>query len=208
MKSQSAHVDTFARDHLPPHVLWPQFFFTQTKLKYPERLNCVVQFLDRWVELGHGDEPCIFSPTVSYSYSELQLLVNRIANILVGKLGLVTGGRVLLRSANNPMMVATYLAVLKAGGIVVATMPLLRAKEVAYAIEKAEVAVALCDGRLAHEMEKAKAAAPDLKRIVYWGTGDPGSVETLIADASPDFSPVETASDDVCMIAFTSGTTG
>src|SRR3954471_4896452 len=208
MKTQSAHVDTFARDHLPPHDLWPQFIFTRSELQYPERLNCVVQFLDRWVELGHGDEPCIFSPTVSYSYSELQLLVNRIANILVGKLGLVTGGRVLLRSANNPMMVATYLAVLKAGGIVVATMPLLRAKEVAYAIQKAEAALALCDGRLADEMEKAKSIAPSLKRVIYWGTGDPGSVETLIADASPDFSAVDTASDDVCLIAFTSGTTG
>src|SRR5436190_16686728 len=195
MKTQSAHVDTFARDHLPPHGLWPQFIFTRSELQYPERLNCVVQFLDRWVELSHGDEPCIFSPTVSYSYSELQLLVNRIANILVGKLGLVTGGRVLLRSANNPMMVATYLAVLKAGGIVVATMPLLRAKEVAYPIEKAEVAVALCDGRLADEMEKARSIAPILNSVVYWGTGDPGSLETLIADESPELSSIDTASD-------------
>src|SRR5215213_2919572 len=208
MMTQSAHVDTFARDHLPPRDLWPQFIFTRSELQYPERLNCVVQFLDRWVELGHGDEPCIFSPDISYSYSELQRLVNRIANVLVGKLGLITGGRVLLRSANNPMMVATYLAVLKAGGIVVATMPLLRAKEVAYAIQKAEAALALCDGRLADEMEKAKSIAPSLKRVVYWGTGEPGSLETLIPDASPDFAAVDTASDDVCLIAFTSGTTG
>src|SRR5437762_6468277 len=208
MKTHSAHLDTFARDHLPPHDLWPQFIFTRSELQYPERLNCVVQFLDRWVEPGYGDEPCIVSPNISYSYSELQHLVNRIANVLVGKLGLVTGGRVLLRSANNPMMVATYLAVLKAGGIVVATMPLLRAREVAYAIQKAEVALALCDGRLADEMEKARSIAPTLKRVVYWGTGDPGSLETLIADASPEFSPCDTASDDVCLIAFTSGTTG
>ena len=96
--------------------------------------------------------------------------MNRIANVLVGQLGLETGGRVLLRSANNPMMVATYLAVLKAGGIVVATMPLLRAKELAYPIQKAEIALALCDGKLADEMEKAKVAAPELKRIVYWGS--------------------------------------
>src|SRR5205085_10616371 len=87
-------------------------------------------------------------------------------------------------------------------------MPLLRAREVAYAIQKAEVALALCDGRLADEMEKARSIAPSLKRVVYWGTGDPGSLETLIADASPDFSPVDTASDDICLIAFTSGTTG
>ena len=111
---------------------------------------------------------------MNYTYRELQQLVNRIANVLVGKLGLVTGGRVLLRSANNPMMVATYLAVLKAGGIVVATMPLLRAKELAYPIQKAKIALALCDGKLADEMEKAKAAAPELKRMVYWGSGQPG----------------------------------
>src|SRR3954469_7823674 len=129
MKPQSAHLDTSARDILLPHNLCRQFTFKRSELQYPERINCVVQFLDRWVELGHGDEPCIFSPTVSYSYSELQLLVNRIANILVGKLGLVTGGRVLLRSANNPMMVATYLAVLKAGGIVLRPMPLWRPRK-------------------------------------------------------------------------------
>src|SRR5947209_9268556 len=208
MKTQSAHVDTFARDHLPPHDLWPQFIFTRSELQYPQRLNCVVQFLDRWVELGHGDGPCIFSPTISYSYSELQRLVNRIANVLVGKLGLVTGGRVLLRSANNPMMVATYLAVLKAGGIVVATMPLLRAKELAYPIQKAKIGLALCDGKLADEMEKAKSIAPNLKRVVYWGTGEPDSLEALLADASPLFAAVDTAADDVCLIAFTSGTTG
>jgi len=205
---QTAHVDTFARDHLPPTELWPDLIFTRTELHYPERLNCVVQFLDRWVDLGRGDDPCIFSPEINYSYAELQQLVNRIANVLVGHLGLVAGGRVLLRSANNPMMVATYLAVLKAGGIVVATMPLLRSKELAYPIDKAQVGLALCDGSLADELEKAKSMAPCLKRVVYWGTGEPDSLEALTSHASPEFSAVDTAADDVCLIAFTSGTTG
>ena len=184
-KAHSAHVDTFARDHLPPRELWPEFIFTRPESQYPERLNCVSHFLDRWVEEGHGDAPCILTPDVTYTYHELQQLVNRIANVLVGKLGLVTGGRVLLRSANNPMMVATYLAVLKAGGVVVATMPLLRAKELAYPIQKAEVALALCDGKLADEIEKAKSIAPSLKRIVYWGTGQPGSLEALTMASFP-----------------------
>src|SRR5580693_9934141 len=140
----SAAADSFARDHLPPPDQWPEFIFTRPELQYPDRLNCVVNFLDRWVDEGRGDEPCILSPEVSYSYRELQQLVNRIANVLVGELGLVTGGRVLLRSANNPMMVATYLAILKAGGIVVATMPMLRAKELAYPIQKAKIELALC----------------------------------------------------------------
>jgi len=204
----SAHVDSFARDHLPPPDQMPDFIFSRPELQYPPRLNCVSSFLDRWVAEGRGDAPCILSPEASYSYRELQQLVNRIANVLVGKLGLVTGGRVLLRSANNPMMVATYLAVLKAGGIVVATMPLLRAKELCYPIGKARIALALCDGKLAEDMEKAKTVSPELKRIVYWGTGRADSLEALIADASPEFAAVDTASDDVCLIAFTSGTTG
>src|SRR3569833_2950725 len=204
----TAHVDTFARQHLPPRELWPEFRFTRPELHYPPRLNCVSYFLDRWVEEGHGDAPCVISPAVSYSYRELQALVNRIANVLVGKLGLVTGGRVLLRSATSPMKVATYLAVIKAGGICVATMPLLRAKELSYPIQKAEITFALCDGKLSDEMEKAKLAAPGLKHVVYWGNGAADSLEALIADASPEFRAVDTASDDVCLIAFTSGTTG
>jgi 2-aminobenzoate-CoA ligase len=207
-QTYTAYVDTFARDNLPPREQWPEFIFSRHELQYPPRLNCVANFLDRWVEQGGGDAPCIFSPGVDYTYRELQQLVNRIANVLVGELGLVTGGRVLLRSANNPMMVATYLAVLKAGGIVVATMPLLRAKELAYPIQKAEIALALCDGKLNDEMEKAKAVAPELKRIVYWGLDQPDALEALIAGASPEFKTVDTASDDICLIAFTSGTTG
>jgi 2-aminobenzoate-CoA ligase len=207
-QAYTAHVDTFARDNLPPHDQWPEFLFTRPEYQYPARLNCVVPFLDRWVEEGHGDAPCMFGLTESYTYRELQQLVNRICNVLVGKLGLVTGGRVLLRSANNPMMVATYLAVLKAGGVCVATMPLLRAKELAYPIQKARIPLALCDGKLSDEMEKAKVAAPELQRIVYWGSNESGSLESMIAEASPEFTAVDTASDDVCLIAFTSGTTG
>jgi 2-aminobenzoate-CoA ligase len=204
----TAHVDTFARDNLPPRELWPEFMFTRPELQYPQQLNCVTHFLDRWVEEGRGDAPCIISPEASYSYRELLELVNRIANVLVDKLGLVSGGRVLLRAANNPMMVATYLAVIKAGGIVVATMPLLRAKELAYPIQKAKISLALCDGKLADEMDKAKALAPALQRVVCWGTGEADSLEALLADASADFKAVDTATDDLCLIAFTSGTTG
>lgn len=207
-RAGTAHVDPFAQAHLPPRDLWPEFIFTRPELQYPARLNCVSYFLDRWVEQGHGDAPCAISPSVSYSYKELQQLVNRIANVLVGKLGLVTGGRVLLRSANNPMMVAAYLAIIKAGGIVVATMPLLRAKELSYPIQKAEISLALCDGKLTDEMEKARLAAPGLKHVIYWGTGAADALEQLVADASPDFKAVDTAADDICLIAFTSGTTG
>jgi 2-aminobenzoate-CoA ligase len=206
--SYTAHVDTFARDNLPPRDQWPIFLFARPELQYPERLNCVTHFLDRWIEEGRGDAPCLIGPMETLTYKQLHERVNRIANVLVEKLGLVPGGRVLLRSANNPMLVAAYLAVLKAGGVAVATMPLLRAREIAYPLTKARVSIALCDHRLSEEMEKARPLAPELKHVVYWGGGGPGGLEPLIAAASPEFEAVETAADDVCLIAFTSGTTG
>jgi 2-aminobenzoate-CoA ligase len=206
--AKTAHVDTFARDNLPPAGLLPDLIFTRPEYQYPERLNCVGSFLDRWIAEGRGDAPCIFTAERSYSYRDLYSLVNRIANVLVHKLGLVPGGRVLLRSANNPMMVASYLAVMKAGGIAVATMPLLRAKEISYPIKKAKISLALCDHGLIDEMEKAKAVSPELTRVLYWGTKGADSLDSMIAEASPDFTAVDTAADDVCLIAFTSGTTG
>ncbi len=206
--ADTAHVDTFARDNLPPEDQWPAFLFTRPEFQYPERLNCAAAFLDRWVDEGRGDEPCLISPAETLTYRALQERVNRICNVLVHKLGFVPGNRVLLRSANNPMMVAAYLAVLKAGGVVVATMPLLRAKEIAYPLKKAKITIALCDHRLAEEMERARTMAPDLQHVVYWGSGKPDGLEALIAEASPDFTAVDTAADDVCLIGFTSGTTG
>src|SRR3954468_3663212 len=206
--SDTAHVDTFARDNLPPRERWPAFLFTRPELQYPERLNCCARFLDRWIEEGRGDAPCLIGPSETLTYAELHERVNRLANVLVEELGLVPGGRVLLRGFNEPMMVAAYLAVMKAGGIVVATMPLLRAREIAYPLNKARIALALCDRRLSEEMEKARPLAPELKRVVYWGDGRPDGLEALMAEASPTFRTVETAADDVCLIAFTSGTTG
>jgi 2-aminobenzoate-CoA ligase len=205
----SAHVDTFARDNLPPAAQWPEFRFELPELKYPDRLNCVSELLDRWVASGDGARPCLIAPGETQTYSELAGRVNRIANVLTRDLGLVPGNRVLLRGPNSPMMVAAYLAVIKAGGVVVATMPLLRAKEIAYPIGKARIALALCDHRLAEEMEKARAAAPGLTRVVYWGSGKADALEALVAKPGYEgFTACDTASDDVCLIAFTSGTTG
>jgi 2-aminobenzoate-CoA ligase len=205
----SAHLDTFARDNLPPRADWPDFVFGLPELEYPERMNCVTELLDRWIASGHGDRPCLISPAETLTYSQLAERVNRIANALVRDLGLVAGHRVLLRGPNSPMMVAAYLAVIKAGGVVVATMPLLRAKEIAYPIGKAKIRLALCDHRLADEMEKARPLAPDLRRVVYWGGGAADALEALMGKPGYDrFAACDTASDDVCLIGFTSGTTG
>ena len=182
----SAHLDSFARDNLPPRSEWPDFLFALPELDYPERMNCVVELLDRWIAAGDGDRPCLISPTETLSYAQLAERVNRIANALTRDLGLVAGHRVLLRGPNSPMMVAAYLAVIKAGGVVVATMPLLRAKEIAYPIAKAKIRLALCDHRLADEMEKARPLASDLDRVVYWGGGTPDALEALMAKPGYD----------------------
>jgi 2-aminobenzoate-CoA ligase len=204
---RSAHVDTFTRENLPPAELQPPFLFHLPELNYPERLNCAVEFVDRHVEAGHGNAPCLLSPTQSWTYGDLQERVNRIANVLVRDLGLVPGNRVLLRAPNTPMLVAAVFAVIKAGGVVVCTMPMLRAKELSYPITKARIGLALCDGALRDELEKAKAAAPAPLAVTCWGEG--GTLESLMVQPGYEhFEAVDTAQDDVCLIGFTSGTTG
>ena len=206
---RSAHIDTFARDHLPRPDLLPDFLFTLPDLRYPDRLNCVTAFVDAWRAAGHDDRDCLISPTERLSYAGLAERVNRIANVLARDLGVVPGNRVLLRGPNSPMMVAAYFAVIKAGAVVVATMPLLRAKEIAFPVGKAEIRLALCDVRLADEMEKARALAPMLEQVVYWGLDAGDSLEALMMKPGYEhFEACDTASDDVCLIAFTSGTTG
>ncbi len=206
---RSVHVDTFARDHLPASEQWPDFLFNVPEVHYPDRLNCVSAFVDDWITAGRGDRECLISPAETLSYADLADRVNRIANVLTRGLGVVPGNRVLLRGPNSPMMVAAYFAVIKAGGVVVATMPLLRAKEIAFPVTKAEIRLALCDVRLADEMEKTRPLAPGLERVVYWGSGGADSLETLMAAPGYErFEACDTASDDVCLIAFTSGTTG
>ena len=206
---RSAHVDTFARDHLPAREQWPEFLFTRPELNYPDRLNCVGAFVDDWVAAGEGGRVCLISPMQHWSYADLAERVNRIGNVLTRDLGVVPGNRVLLRGPNSPMMVTTYFAVIKAGAVVVATMPLLRGREIAFPLAKAEIRLALCDVRLADEMEKARPLAPVLERIVYWGSGAPDSLDAMTQkDSYERFAPCDTASDDVCLIAFTSGTTG
>ena len=205
----SAHVDSFARDHLPPSAEWPDLLFDLPELNYPERCNATVELLDRWLEAGRGARPCLISAVESLTYRQLAERVNRIANVLTRDLGMVPGNRVLLRGPNNPTMVAAYLAVIKAGGVAVGTMPLLRARELAYPITKAKIALALCDARLADGLEQTRSLAPDLARITYWGTGAPDALETLMNQPGYErFAACDTANDDVCLIAFTSGTTG
>ncbi len=205
----SAHVDTFARDHLPPRELWPVMDYGGLPdLAYPPRLNCAVELLDRMADAGHADRPAVVWDGGRWTYRELAEQSNRIAAVLRDDLGVVPGNRVLLRGFNSPMMVACWFGVLKAGAIVVATMPLLRGRELATVAEKAQIRLALTDHRLAAELDEARGLTPVLERTVAWGTGDEGSLDALMRGKAASFDAVDTAADDVALIAFTSGTTG
>jgi 2-aminobenzoate-CoA ligase len=208
MRETTAHRDTFARDNLPPPADWPQMTFTRPELQYPGRLNCGAELLDKLASGGHGGRPCIWFGRQMWTYADLLDKANRIARVLVEDLGLVPGNRVLLRSANNPMMVACWLAVFKAGGIAVGTMPLYRARELGYILTKAQVKFALCDARLADELKAAGAQAATLNQILYFNSDASDSLDALMARKSPGFANCDTALDDVALIAFTSGTTG
>jgi 2-aminobenzoate-CoA ligase len=207
--ANSAHIDTFAREHLPPPEQQPEFIFELPELQFPDPLNCATELLDRHITAGRGDRPCVSAPFgPSWSYADLQQAANRIAHVLVGHMGLVPGNRVLLRSANKPMLVACWFAVMKAGGIAVATMPMLRAKELVQIIEKGQVTHALCDHALRAELEAAQGQVPRLAQAVYFGDASPAGLEALMATQPAAFDNVDTAADDTCLLAFTSGTTG
>ena len=207
-RARSGLADTFARDRLPPADQWPELDLSHPAYRYPARLNCVAEFLDRWIETGRGERTAFVTPEGSWSYLRLFETVNRMARVLVEDLDLVPGNRVLLRAANTPMMVAAYLAVIKAGGIAVGTMPLLRASELRKILAKAEISHALCDLRLKDELESARAAVPCLRHVAFWQSEDADGLEARMAAKPPAFEAFESAADDICLIAFTSGTTG
>lgn len=209
---QSAHHDTFARDNLPPRDLWPDMDYGAVPdlAAYPAQINVAHDLLDLHVRAGFGDRPALHFDDDTWSYAALQARANQIAQVLVADLGVVPGNRVLLRAPNNPMLVAAWFGVLKAGGICVTTMPMLRSGELVPLIKKAQVSHALCDIALADELDAARAETPNLHTVVHFsadGRGDT-ALESAMA-AKPDiFDTVDTAADDVALIAFTSGTTG
>jgi 2-aminobenzoate-CoA ligase len=206
----TGYLDTFARDRLPPPDLLPEFLFEPLDLSYPPRMNAATYFLDRNVRAGRGDDRAILLPDGSaWSYAQLLEKANRIARVLTEDLGLQSGNRVLLRAPNTPMLAACWFAVLRAGGIVVTTMPLYRSAELRFIMEKARVQYALCDERLRQELGHA-CAAYDGVRIAHFGASRPSaqSLETLMESKSGDFDGVETAAQDIAIVAFTSGTTG
>jgi 2-aminobenzoate-CoA ligase len=206
MLRPSAHADSFARDNLPPIELWPILSFDLPALAYPDRLNCGKALLDdALAEVGPSGTALLYGDRV-WTYGQLAAAVDRIAHVLVDDLGVVPGARVLLRGANTPELFAAWLAVMKAGAIAVTTIPMLRTGELRQVVVKARIAVALCQEDLLEALAPLTLDTP-LARIVTYGR--PTAELEQMADGKPSsFAPVDTAQDDVCLIAFTSGTTG
>ncbi len=201
----SAHVDTFCRDNLPPRDSWPELLFDLADVQYPERLNCAVELVDGTLRAHGADRPCLRAPDGTvWSYADLSARARQVAGVLVDDLGLVPGGRVLLRGPNNPWLVACWVGVLLAGGVVVTTMPLLRAGELRTVHEIARIDLALCDHRFLDDLAKADLGVPV---VAYGGPAADDLVQRAAAKPGT-FEPVDTAADDVALLAFTSGTTG
>jgi 2-aminobenzoate-CoA ligase len=217
----STHVDTFTRGHLPPSDQWPVFMADLPELNYPDQLNCAVELVDRHVREGRGDRIALHGVSdfntgggdFSWTYAQLQEKTNRIAQVLTQDMGLVPGNRILLRGGNSPMMAACLLGALKAGLVAVPTMPLLRAGELAQIIDKAQVSAALCDSLLADELQHCMTPGhashvPCLKQSVMFRSEAADGLEQRMQRHSGAYTPHATSRDDVCLIAFTSGTTG
>ncbi|HQY14688.1 MAG TPA: AMP-binding protein [Ilumatobacteraceae bacterium] len=204
----SAHVDTFSRDNLPPVDQWPQLLLAG--FDYPEHLNAAVELTDAMVAKGFGDHTALIGNGRRRTYKELTDWTNRLAHVLTEDYGVVPGNRVLIRSANNPAMVACWLAATKAGAVVVNTMPMLRAGELGKIVDKAEITLALCDTRLMDEMVACAKESRFLKKVVgFDGTANhDAELDRLGLNKPVQYATVATGRDDVALLGFTSGTTG
>ena len=205
MRSSTGHIDTFAQDSLPPVEEWPEFRFTLPELQYGPRINVARILVDDAIAEGHGAKPALYQGNTVWTYDDLLEQSCRIAHVLVQDLGLVAGNRVLLVAPNSLQLAAAWLAVVRAGGIAITVTPMLRAKELGQIASKAHIDVALCEAGALPEVHQAASATGRLGRVLPWGSGD---LETRMARQPSRFPPVDTAADDVALLAFTSGTTG
>tara|TARA_R110000737_G_scaffold321100_2_gene332951 strand:+ start:1900 stop:3519 length:1620 start_codon:yes stop_codon:yes gene_type:complete len=208
MLGPSAHLDTFSRDNLPPQDQWPEF--AMDGFDYPEVLNVGVALTDEMVAKGFGDHTALIGNGRRRTYKEMSDWTNRLAHVLVEDLGVRPGNRVLIRSANNPAMVACWLAATKAGAVVVNTMPMLRAGELRAIVDKAEISHALCDTRLMDELMACAEGSDFLTSVTgFDGTSNhEAELDRLALEKPVRFDAVQTGRDDVALLGFTSGTTG
>tara|TARA_Y100001954_G_scaffold200968_2_gene220011 strand:+ start:7370 stop:9025 length:1656 start_codon:yes stop_codon:yes gene_type:complete len=210
MIEPTSHVDTFIRDNMPAPELWPEMDYSVLPelADYPTRFNIADVLIDQQVAAGYADTAALIFGDVTWTYTELMDRANQIANVLVEDYGFVPGERVLIRSGNHPMLIASWLAVLKAGGVAITTMPVLRERELVYMIDKAKVRFAISHDNLAKDIDRAQNGAPDLEHILYFGADRNDALEKIMEGKSKTFENVDTAADDPAIIGFTSGSTG
>lgn len=208
MLGPSAHIDSFARDNLPPPEQWPEFILDD--FEYADHVNVAVELTDCMVEQGCGDRTALIGNGRRRTYKELSDWTNRLAHTLIEDYGVQPGNRVLIRSANNPAMVACWLGATKAGAVVVNTMPMIRAGELAKIVDKAEVKLALCDTRVTDELVACAKDSKHLEKVVgFDGTANhDAELDRAALNKPVQFSAVQTRGDDVALLGFTSGTTG
>ena len=207
---QTAHTDRFVLERLPPADLWPEFRFDLPELRYPEHLNAAAELIDRAIARGWGEHIAFRFPGGAWRYDDVARATNRIARVLLEDFGIRPGNRVQLRGLNGPMLAAVWLAVLKAGAVVVVTMPMLRARELAFILDKARIDLSLCEDTLVDELQGATNLAEHGRRIVAYSTTGQGDaeLERRMREKADSFEAVATFATDPALIAFTSGTTG
>ncbi|MEV6902797.1 AMP-binding protein [Amycolatopsis sp. NPDC051372] len=198
----SAHVDSFCRDNLPAPADQPEFRFTLPELAYPPRLNCAVELLRGSIDRFGPDRPCLRTDTETWSYADLDRRSDQAAHVLARDFGVVPGNRVLLRGPNNPWLVAAWFAVLKAGAVPVTTMPLLRAREVDDLVELTRPRLIVTDHRFAADLSEVSLP------VLTYGADGPDDLVARARGVREGFAAVDTAADDVALLAPTSGTTG
>ena len=206
----SSHLDTFIIDNMPPENLWPDMDYSVLPelAAYPKKINVATELLDKMVDRGFGEKPVIYFGEQVWTYKNLLDKANQIANVLVEDFDMVPGERVLLRSGNHPLLIAAWFAILKAGGIAIATMPVLRERELVYMMSKAKVNLAISDIKLKDDIEAAYEKSDNLRRIVYFGDEGQNFLDNLLTTKSNQFTNVDTYATDPCVIGFTSGSTG
>ena len=207
--SNSVQTDRFVHDRLPHSEQRAEMRYDLPELRIADQANLIDVLFGQIESRSLTDRPFLRSDKITLTYSDANERVNRIAQVLTEDFGLVPGNRVLLRGGNSIGMALAWLGVVKAGLIAVATMPLLRAKELGEVIEKAQINFALCDAVLVDELNTARTKTDTLKTIVFFNLiNEPGSLAVLAAQKDGDFKPCLTSADDVALMAFTSGTTG
>ncbi|MFZ9314779.1 MAG: AMP-binding protein [Burkholderiaceae bacterium] len=218
--------DRFVHDRLPPPTQQPQILRARPEFQFPQAFN-LTDFLFEKGSAHRGPNAPLFQGlepgSAALSYRQAAERADQIAHLVRTRLGLASGSRVLIHAPNSAETALVWLGLVKAGMVAVATMPLLRAKELGKVIRKAEIAWAVVHPALVQEVVLAAQEAPSLQQIITLGVPATEMPAPLYAGALGDLLATKVANavhapnppfvadtdgDDIALLAFTSGTTG